>query len=132
MKTLELLLVVIAVSFVILTFIYHVSEIKRIVQQRNSFLERFYTGRYLIKLITEKEPYANGICNLTQNFFEIFNDSVFLDFLHYNNISIPVEIITEYLNGTQIAKIGGISENYLEFRRVCNHNGQLVLVRVRT
>jgi len=130
MKPLEIITVVTYLSLVLLLIITHFNTIFSEREKILNYLEKFYTGRFIIKTLTESSPFALGICNLTANFTKIFNEDTYLLFLNSNNIKIPVRISAQYLNGTLIGDIGGTGSDVLEFRRVCNYNGQIVLIRV--
>ncbi|HIP90481.1 MAG TPA: hypothetical protein EYH22_02925 [Candidatus Nanopusillus sp.] len=130
MKPIEILVVVMYLSFVLLLTTSHfnniISERKAIV----NYLERFYIGRFVIKTLTENVTFTSGICNLSENFTKIFDEDTYLSFLSNNNIKIPIKISAQYLNGTVIGNIGGTGKNIIEFRRVCNYRGQMVIVKV--
>lgn len=131
MKELELLLTIIVVTFIISLVFNQLFYLSKINNNQNIFLERLYAGRFILKNITETQPYADGICNLTQNFIYLFNQTNFTKYLEKYKIYYPVWLSIEYLNGTPIRTIGGYSNNYIEFRRVCNLEGKLVIVRIR-
>ncbi len=131
MKELELMFTLIVITFILIVTLNHLQFTVEITHQKNEFLERFYTGRFIIKNITEAQPFANGICNLTKNFFYLTNQTNFSNYVKEHKIFYPVELEVDYLNGTRISKVGGVGEDYIEFRRVCNYDGKLVLIRLR-
>ena len=131
MKEFELLLVIIVVTFIISLTFNQLSHIIQIHDTQYTFLERFYTGRFIIKNITETKPYANGICNLTQDFIYLFNQTNFSNYLKKYKIKYPVWMRIEYVNGTVIDEVGGFGKDYVEFRRVCSINNSLIVLRLR-
>jgi DNA-directed RNA polymerase subunit N (RpoN/RPB10) len=99
-----------------------VSNIYNVNFKYSDFFNKFIDGRIIIKKITEE--YSNPICNLTS---EDFNSSI-LDNLGINRL---YEIIYENLsNGTVFSFGQNITNNYIEFRRVCYYDGSLYLVEV--
>jgi len=121
MKVFELIIFVLFAAFSVLIIYFYIKHYVYIINKEKTMLYHFYLGRYILENITEKEPYADGICNLTPKFFTIFNKTW------------PVFIEIAYLNGTPINKTGYYSpDNYFEFRRVCYYNGKLYLIIVRS
>ena len=131
MKTLEMVVMIVVVVFVLFLFINRVNSMILLNEKVYIDLERFYAGRYIIKLITENPPYAYGICNITNDFFNIFNESEYIKFLENNNISQPIEITVRNIYNGETFRIGGYGKEYYEFRRVCYHNGSLWLISIR-
>ncbi|BFI73323.1 hypothetical protein YN1_3100 [Nanoarchaeota archaeon] len=118
----ELLVIVVVIFFITLLLMEKVASIYVINTKYENFFNEFMDGRIIMKEITEQ--YANPICNLTSNDF----NSNILDNL---NISRPYEIIYENLNNGEILTFGeNVSNNYIEFRRVCYYQGNLYLVEV--
>jgi len=131
MKTIEFLLIITVTIFLLFLFINKTNSLILLNKEIYKDIERFYIGRYIIKLLTEAHPYASGICNLTTDFFNIFNESEFLEFLNRNNILFPMEIAAKNIYDGHEYKIGGYGIEYYEFRRICYYNGSLWLITVR-
>ena len=118
----ELLVIVVVIFFITLLLMEKVASTYAINMKYEDFFNEFMDGRIIIKKITEQ--YAFPICNLTSN---DFNSSI-LDNL---NISRPYEIIYENLSSGEVSTFGeNVSNNYIEFRRVCYYQGNLYLVEV--
>ena len=130
MKPIEILVVIIYLSFVLLLTTSHFNNIVSEREVISDYLERFYIGRFVIKSLTENSTFASGICNLSENFTKIFNEEIYLSFLNNNSIKVPIRISAQYLNGTVIGDVGGTGGNIMEFRRICNYKGQIILVKV--
>ncbi|BBL45898.1 hypothetical protein MJ1_0759 [Nanobdella aerobiophila] len=98
-----------------LTFIYRINF-----NYQNSYIQ-FMTGRNIMEYLTNY--ITDNTCNLTLNNF----NSLYID----NLSSQPYEIIYENLsNGQKFFYGENVTNNYIEFRRVCFYDHSLYLVEV--
>jgi len=96
-------------------------------------LRRYYEGRVLIKELTEKLPFSNGTCNLTEDFFNILsNENLLYNYTKSLGIVDDYNIEVYYLlNNSKLLSIGANLSSFVEMRRVCNFNNGLYLIVLR-
>lgn len=131
-KTLELIIIIIMISFIFLQVLQISDMIYNSYIINYQFLERFLRGRFLIKFLTESDIFSNGICNLNQNFTYFLDGKINLyDLIKEKELIFPSKIeIIDLNSGEKILEFGNYTGNYVSFSRVCYHNGKLIKIQV--
>jgi len=129
-KSLELLIVLMLIIFIFILLLDRVTNLYTNYKEELSILKRFYEGRVLIKELTEKSPFSNNTCNLTEEFFAILsNESLFYNYTKSLGITGDVKIeVYDLLNNTELLNIGVNLSNFIEMRRICSFNNSLYLI----
>jgi len=129
-KSLELLLVLTLVIFISILSLDWATNLYTNYKEELSILKRFYEGRVLVKELTEKPPFSNNICNLTEEFFTILsNESLFYNYTSSLGITSNVRIeVYDLLNNAELFNIGANLSDFIEMRRVCSFNNSLYLI----
>jgi len=132
-KSLEVIIVLILIVFIFILSMGLVSNFYTSYREELLVLRRFYEGRVLFKELTEKYPFSNGVCNLTESFFNALNnESNFYNYTRSLGIVDDFNIEVYYLsNNTKLLSIGGNLSGFMEMRRVCNFNNSLYLIILR-
>jgi len=129
-KSLELLIVLILVIIIFVLSLDLITSLYNNYREELLILKRFYEGRVLIKGLTEKLPFSNNTCNLTEEFFTILsNESLFHNYTKSLGITDDIKIeVYDLLNNTKLLDIGTNLSNFIEMRRVCSFNNNLYLI----
>jgi len=129
-KSLELLIVLMLIIFIFILLLDRVTNLYTNYKEELSILKRFYEGRVLIKELTEKQPFSNNTCNLTEEFFTILsNEGLFYNYTKSLGITDDIKIeVYDLLNNTELLNIGTNLSNFIEMRRVCGFNNGLYLI----
>jgi len=132
-KSLETIIVLVLIIVIFVLSANLISNLYSSYKEELLILRRFYEGRVLIKELTERPPFSNGICNLTEDFFNIlYNESLFYNYTKSLGIIDDYNIEVYYfLNNSKLLSIGVIPSSFIEMRRVCNFNNSLYLIVLR-
>ena len=132
-KSLETIIVLMLIITIFVLSINLINSFYSSYKEELLILRRFYEGRVLIKELTEKAPFSNGICNLTEDFFNILsNENLLYNYTKSLGIVDDYNIEVYYLlNNSKILSVGANPSSFIEMRRVCNFNNSLYLIVLR-
>lgn len=128
-KVINISVIILVIIFIYLVFINKFISIFQDIKSINELSIRFYSGRILMKILTEE--YSNGICNLTDEFFNLIkNESYLKEVTDSYKIEPVYTIIVENLETGDRTIVDFGNFNNFQFNRVCYYNGSLYLIKV--
>jgi len=129
-RALEFIIVLIIIISIFILSIGLVTNFYTSYKEELLILRKFYEGRVLIKELTEKPPFSDGICNLTESFFNALNNESYL-YNYTRSLGIVDDFnirVYYFSNNTELLSVGENLSNFIEMRRVCNFNNSLYLI----